>query len=84
MTFILAVLLIAILALNVRASLLIWRDQLSEPKQCLMQAAIVWLFPLMGAFIVFGVHRAEEKPGGQYPIEPDTKIDPAHFVEHDS
>ncbi len=82
--YLFAALLVVIVALNLKATLLVVRDDLSGKKQRLIQTIMVWLLPIIGACIVLGVHRPEEKPSGKYPVEPDNKVDPAHFVDRDS
>ncbi|MEC5398960.1 hypothetical protein [Uliginosibacterium sp. H1] len=49
---------------NIRACVLIHRDDLSERSQKLFQLLLVWLVPLFGAIIVLWVHRADEEPSG--------------------
>lgn len=72
MELILFVALITIVAwMNVKATLLILHDTLSEPRQRLMQLALVWLLPVLGAIIVFAVHRPAEKHPGKYREPPD-------------
>lgn len=66
------VLLAIILWMNVKATLLVARDSLSERSQRILQLLLVWLLPVLGALIVFAVHRPPEKPSGKYrePAEP--------------
>jgi hypothetical protein len=68
-------LLIAIVAvplwLNVKATLLVWRDSFCEKPQKVAQLLFVWFVPLVGAIVVWGVHRRDEKPSGTYPAEKD-------------
>jgi hypothetical protein len=54
--------------MDVKATLLILRDSLSEPPQRLMQLLLVWLLPILGAIIV---HRPAEKHSGKYREQPD-------------
>ena len=58
--------------MDVKATNLVLQDTLSEPSQRLMQLALVWLLPVLGALIVFAVHRPAEKHPGRYrePSEP--------------
>ena len=60
---------VVVLLLNIKASLLILDDSLSEPKQRILQLLITWLLPLFGAILVLGVHRPLEKTNGKYPDE---------------
>lgn len=55
-----------ILVLNLLATRAISRDDLSERGQRIAQMLMVWLFPLLGALLVLGVHRSPQKPSGQY------------------
>ncbi len=61
----------AILWMNVKATLLIMRDGVSERSQRLMQLALVWALPMIGATLVFAVHRPPEKHPGRYREPPD-------------
>ena len=38
--------------LNVKATLLVWRDTLSEKPQKVAQLLLVWLLPFVGAIVV--------------------------------
>jgi hypothetical protein len=55
-----------VLWMDVKATMHILRDSISEPSQRLMQLLIVWLLPILGAIIVFAVHRPVEKHSGKY------------------
>lgn len=59
------------LALNIKASRLVCRDDFSSPSQKCAQLLLVWLVPLLGAIVVLGIHRREEKSPGAYPPEKD-------------
>ena len=69
--------LVAVLWLNVRSTLAIRRDDLSDQKQRVMQLALVWLLPVIGAVIVLAVHRPTEKASRKYrdPPPPQPDID---------
>jgi hypothetical protein len=60
-----------VLWMNVKATMQILRDSLSEPSQRLMQLLLVWLLPILGAIIVFAVHRPTERHPGKYRELPD-------------
>ena len=62
---------VIVLWMDVKATLLVIRDSLSDPKQRLMQLLVVWLLPILGAIIVFSVHRPTEKHPGYYKEPPD-------------
>jgi hypothetical protein len=67
-----AIFLVAIvLWMDVKATMLVLRDLLSEPSQRLIQLLMVWLLPVIGAIIVFAVHRPAEKHSGKYSEPPD-------------
>jgi hypothetical protein len=68
--FVVALALVA-LATNVWATVLVMRDSLSEPSQRTVQLLMVWVLPIVGAVIVFAVHRSVEKPSGKYREQPD-------------
>jgi hypothetical protein len=61
----------AVLALNVRASMVIARDALSERSQKVWQLALVWLLPIFGAILTLAIHRPSEKPSRRYRRAPD-------------
>jgi len=63
------VLLLIILAMNARATILVVRDDLSESSQRTAQLLLVWLAPVIGALVVFAVHRKEEPPSRKYKEE---------------
>jgi hypothetical protein len=63
---VIALMLGTILLLNLFATRAVLRDDLSERGQRIAQILMVWLFPLLGALLVLAVHRAPQKPSGQY------------------
>ena len=56
----------ALFLLNLAASIVILRDAYSERRQKILQTVLVWLVPIIGALLVFGVHRQSQKPSGAY------------------
>ena len=64
------------LALNVWATRLVVRDELSERGQKVLQLLLVWLLPVIGAVIVLGVHRKHGKSplGYREPPHPGDDI----------
>jgi hypothetical protein len=64
-------LLVLVLAMSIKATLIVWRDDLSEPAQRIAQLALVWLLPILGPIIVFAVHRPKEPPSRKYRKETD-------------
>lgn len=52
--------------LNIKATVLIAYDSLSEPIQRRLQYVFVWLLPLIGALVVFAIHRRTESPSKKY------------------
>ena len=62
----LAIVAIIVLWLNVRATVVICVDELSEPAQRWVQLLMVWVLPLVGSIIVLAVHRKEENPSRKY------------------
>jgi hypothetical protein len=62
---------VALIATNIGASRLVVRDDLSERAQKVAQLAAVWLLPIVGAIVVFAVHRKDEPPSRKYREEPD-------------
>ena len=57
--------------LNIKATVVVWRDRFSERPQKMAQLFLVWLVPLVGAIMVLGVHRRHEKSPGTYPEDKD-------------
>ena len=66
-----ALLITVVLGLNIKATLLIAKDSLIETHQRFLQLLLVWLLPLLGALVVFGVHRPAEKSPGKYHANTD-------------
>jgi hypothetical protein len=64
-----------ILGLDIKSTLLVLRDSLSEPKQLVLQLAFVWLLPLIGAIVVLAIHRSAEKHSGTYRGLPDPGVE---------
>ena len=60
-----------VLAMNIKATLVVLRDDISEPDQRIAQLALVWLLPILGTIIVFAVHRPTEPPSRKYREETD-------------
>ena len=70
-----AALAIIVLGMNVKATVLVVRDPLSETQQRLMQLLLVWLLPILGAIVVFSVHRPAERSSGKYKERPEFEVD---------
>jgi len=76
--YLLVLLLLAvILGMNARATWLVLCDEVSEPSQRVMQLVLVWLLPVLGALMVFAVHRPPEKASGKYREPYELDEDPA-------
>lgn len=58
-----------VFALSFTATLKVVQDDLSERPQKIAQLFLVWLLPVIGALIVWAVHRRPEKPLGRYREE---------------
>ena len=72
MDIVLTLLVVALpLWLNVKATRLVLRDDLSERWQRIAQLLLVWLVPVIGAIIVQAVHRPAEPPARKYREPPD-------------
>ena len=56
----------AYVLLSVLATRFVIRDAYSKRGQKVIQLALVWLLPAIGALVVLAVHRKEEKPSGRY------------------
>jgi hypothetical protein len=56
---------------NVLATGLIMRDRFAETPHKIFQVAAVWLVPVVGAVVAFGIHRKPEKGSGKYPEHPE-------------
>lgn len=48
------------------ASIKVLADEFSDRWQKGAQLALVWLVPVIGPLVVFGVHRSAEKASGRY------------------
>ena len=57
-----------LLILNVAVSLKVALSKFLTGMQKLLQGAIIWLLPFLGAIIVYLVHRSNDDPRG--PAEP--------------
>lgn len=60
--YIAGALLLALLAYNIRATLVVWRADDFERHQQIGQTAFIWLVPVIGALVVMNV------------LKPDTKV----------
>jgi len=60
-----------VLTMNFWTTFIVVRDSLSESPQRIAQLMMVWLLPILGAIIVFAVHRSAEKFSGKYREQPD-------------
>ncbi len=69
-TFAIAAILV-LAAANLAATRLVLRDALSARGQKIGQLAMVWLLPVLGAIVVFAVHRRAEPPSRKYRDAPD-------------
>jgi hypothetical protein len=66
-----------VVGLNVEATLAIARDAFSEPRQKVLQLALVWQLPLLGAIVTLAIHRPIEEPSRRYREPPDAGDDHA-------
>lgn len=57
-----------LLVLDCFVSVLILRDSGITSMQKLLQLLVIWLLPLLGAVVVYLVHRSDDEPRG--PAEP--------------
>ena len=73
--------LVTVLWLNIKATTAVLRDDLSDRNQRLMQLALVWLLPVIGAVIVLAVNRPAEKASRKYRDAPEPKPDNAPVTE---
>lgn len=48
------------------ASMRVFADEFSNCWQTVAQLTLVWCLPILGALVVFGVHRTAEKRSGKY------------------
>lgn len=72
LNIILSLLVLALIVfLNVWATLAVMRDEFSEPLQKVFQITLIWIIPILGALLVLGVHRKEEKPSRTYRSDHD-------------
>ena len=73
--------LVTVLWLNIKATKAVLRDDLSDRNQRLMQLALVWLLPVIGAVIVLAVNRPAEKASCKYRDAPEPKPDHSPVTE---
>jgi hypothetical protein len=66
-----ALILVILMGMNLVATRAVIRDDFSGRGQKIAQLLSVWLIPLLGALVVLGVHRREEKSSGKYREIPD-------------
>lgn len=64
-------LLLPLIAANWVATRLVLRDEVISRKQRIAQVFLVWLLPIIGAVLVFAVHRRTEAPSRKYREAPD-------------
>lgn len=64
-----------LLWLNVRATLVIFRDVYSEQRHKAVQLLLVWFVPIIGALMVLAVHRPAEQPARRYREQPEAGDD---------
>jgi hypothetical protein len=61
-----------LIVLNVVASWRVWNDSLATRGQRIVQAMLIWILPLVGAFPVLSLNRATPSPimrAADYPQE---------------
>lgn len=68
---IVALLLVPLIAANGVATRLVLRDEVISQSQRVTQVFMVWLLPVIGAVLVFSVHRRPEAPSRKYREAPD-------------
>ena len=56
----------ALVLANALATRVVLRDPYSEQRQKIAQCCAVWLVPVIGAIVIFALHRNAEKPSGRY------------------
>ena len=64
-----------LLSLNIKATVVIVHDELLERGQKAAQLATVWVFPLIGAILVFAINRQREAPSHKYRESQDAGDD---------
>ncbi|MDP1954598.1 MAG: hypothetical protein Q8M51_00565 [Polaromonas sp.] len=68
---VITLLLVPLIAANWVATRLVLRDEAISRKQRVAQVFLVWLLPIIGAVLVFAVHRRTEAPSRKYREAPD-------------
>jgi hypothetical protein len=56
----------ALVVVNGVATWIVLREPYSEPQQKVFQCLAVWLVPVLGAILIFALHRKPEKATGRY------------------
>ena len=66
-----------VLLANVAATYRVMVGEFSERRQKYLQIVVIWLFPCIGAAIVWAVLREpKSRGGGTYPVDASLKSDP--------
>ena len=84
-TLVIALLAAALLGYTGWLTALVFRSSALEVHQKVLQAAVAWLVPLLGAFLVHLINRAQEqgaaarRPGGVEP-QSDQGVSPRDFT----
>ena len=66
---------LVLLIANATATWKVTRDEFARRSQKIAQILAVWLLPVIGAILVFAIHRRSEPPSRQYRKPPDAGDD---------
>jgi cytochrome bd-type quinol oxidase subunit 2 len=86
MLAVLVILVVLLLAMNVVATVVALRSETSSATQRILQSCVVWLIPLLGAFVVILFHRLDRRrqgPEGERTLLDGSEVDVALAIRHD-
>jgi len=66
---------VALVVANGFATWKVVRDEFAQPAQRAAQLLAIWLVPVLGAILIFAIHRRPEEPSRQYRSAPDAGDD---------
>jgi hypothetical protein len=80
------VLAVLLLVMNTTATVVVLRSEASSGTQRVLQSCVVWLIPLLGAFVIILFHRLDHRrqgPEGERTRLDGSEVDVALGLRHD-
>ena len=77
---------VLVIAVNVVATVVALRSETATRTQRILQSSLIWLFPLLGAFVVILFHRLDRRsqgPAGETTRLDGSEIDVGLAARHD-